>query len=427
MRKIVLLLPLFIWANDLSNLINSLEKNEMIKSYDYQIQSLDAQISSVNRGYFPKIDASISGSSTSVLAPDNAFSLESSSIAPNAVAKLSWTLFDGFYKAAKSEDLTAQKNSMKYDKEAMKRDFSMQLTNVYFALLNLKEDLKSAYQKHDMLKAQQYRLEKFNQNGLVTSDEVEKMKSAYLSNQIKIDHLKYNIDKIKHNIALLTNQDVQTLDRVYFKEPKSKELETSEEILSLEEKIKSIDAQIDQVNSAHWPTVYFEDQYIYTYYPDGYEAPSMTLGSSTVTFTMPEQQNKIQFALSMNITDFGQTSLKAQAMKMQKMALQEQLAYKKREAQSDFELSMKYIKIAKENILTTEQNVVANQKTFNAIDKKYQARVVDNVSYLDALNSLIEARAMYEKSINDYNLEIAKYYNNQGQNIENYITKEMIK
>ena len=103
---------------------------------------------------------------------------------------------------------------------------------------------------------------------------------------------------------------------------------------------------------------------------------------------MAEQQNKIQFALSMNITDFGQTSLKAQAIKMQKLALQEQLEYKKRESVSNFELSIKYIQIAKENILTTEQNVVANQKTFNAIDKKYEARVIDNVAYLDALNSL---------------------------------------
>jgi outer membrane protein TolC len=118
--------------------------------------------------------------------------------------------------------------------------------------------------------------------------------------------------------------------------------------------------------------------------------------------------------------------MSADSINQQILALKEQLIYKQRESISKFNLSTKYIKIAKNNILTAQQNVVANQKTFNAIDKKYRARVVDNIAYLDALTRLIRSKSSYEKAKNAYQLELATYYHNRGDEISQYITKETI-
>jgi outer membrane protein TolC len=56
------------------------------------------------------------------------------------------------------------------------------------------------------------------------------------------------------------------------------------------------------------------------------------------------------------------------------------------------------------------------------ITQKYNAGIVDNVAYLDALSSKTQVQAMYKKALND--LEIAYaiyyyYYNNK--NIEEFL------
>jgi outer membrane protein TolC len=421
-----LLLASSLNAHDLIGLIDALDQNELVKSYDYQIKSLNSQIISTNLGYLPKIELGVSSRITQVIEPEDAFSLEPTEIAPNMSAKASWVLFDGFYKMNLSNDLSAQKEGMQYDKATLMADLSLNLTKLYFSIQNQQEDIKAQRQKMDMLKAQQTRLEKFYQSGVVTQDEVEKIKAAILSNQINIDNIKYQVDKMMLQMQIFTNQQILTLDPVTFVEPTDETFIESDEIMALKAKIRSLEAKIGQVHSEHWPKLVVMDEYIYTYFPDDYEYPSMTMGSMDIELKSPEQQNKVSFSVSMNLTDFGVTTFKADGIYQQLLALKEQLIYKKREAMSEYNLSVKYIKIAKQNIETAKQNVVANQKTFNAIDKKYKARVVDNVAYLDALSNLIAARSSLQKAKNAYQIELANYYHNKGETIKERITKETI-
>ena len=429
MKKIILIYILgisLLSAQDLKTLIDSLQTNELIKSYNYQIKSLTSQKISTNLGYLPKIDLGVNSRITKVLEPEDAFNLEPTQFAPNLSAKATWVLFDGFYKLHKSNDITAQRESMVYDKNRLQAQLSLTLTTLYFQIQNLKEDIKALNQQRDMLKAQESRLSKFYQSGIVTEDEVEKIKAVALSNQIDIDNLNYTIDKLTLNISIMTNQEILSLDKVEFKEPTNNNYLQSDEVLSLRAKIESLEAKKWQIYSSNFPKIVLMDEYIYTHFPDDYKYPSMSFGASSINLNLPQKQNKITIALSMNLTDFGSTTMSADSINQQILALKEQLIYKQRESISKFKLSTKYIKIAKNNILTAQQNVVANQKTFNAIDKKYRARVVDNIAYLDALTRLIRSKSSYEKAKNAYQLELATYYHNRGDEISQYITKETI-
>jgi len=221
-KKIILIYILgisLLSAQDLKTLIDSLQTNELIKSYNYQIKSLTSQKISTNLGYLPKIDLGVNSRITKVLEPEDAFNLEPTQFAPNLSAKATWVLFDGFYKLHKSNDITAQRESMVYDKNRLQAQLSLTLTTLYFQIQNLKEDIKALNQQRDMLKAQESRLSKFYQSGIVTEDEVEKIKAVALSNQIDIDNLNYTIDKLTLNISIMTNQEILSLDKVEFKEP----------------------------------------------------------------------------------------------------------------------------------------------------------------------------------------------------------------
>ncbi|WP_321778704.1 hypothetical protein [Sulfurimonas sp.] len=58
---------------------------------------------------------------------------------------------------------------------------------------------------------------------------------------------------------------------------------------------------------------------------------------------------------------------------------------------------------------------------FLTISKKYDAGIVDNVVYLDALSSQTTAKALYETSLNDLEVAFATYYYYAGKNIEEFI------
>jgi outer membrane protein TolC len=63
----------------------------------------------------------------------------------------------------------------------------------------------------------------------------------------------------------------------------------------------------------------------------------------------------------------------------------------------------------------------ASNRTFEIIDKKYKARVVDYVKYLDALSQKTEAQAQFNRAIGALKISYARYYYFAGYDVKEFI------
>ena len=63
----------------------------------------------------------------------------------------------------------------------------------------------------------------------------------------------------------------------------------------------------------------------------------------------------------------------------------------------------------------------ASNRTFEIIDKKYKARIVDYVKYLDALTQKTEAQAQFNRAMGALKISYARYYYFAGHDVKEYI------
>ena len=82
------------------------------------------------------------------------------------------------------------------------------------------------------------------------------------------------------------------------------------------------------------------------------------------------------------------------------------------------------IKTSNIKIISAKSALISATSAFKTISKKYDAGIVDNVVYLDALSSKTSAKALYETSLNDLEIAYASYYYYAGKNIEEFLKWE---
>ena len=158
------------------------------------------------------------------------------------------------------------------------------------------------------------------------------------------------------------------------------------------------------------PTIFVEDSYS-TYEYDGLNP----------AFDMVDEQNKVTVGVSLTLFDFFAKSKEKEALMLQKMKLQSQYAYQKDKAKRELALAFQSLSTAKSSIDAAPERMVAADKTYEYVNKKFQANVVDNVTYLDALSEKYEAMAMYNRSLNQYEYEKAAYYFYASKDIKEFV------
>jgi outer membrane protein TolC len=85
------------------------------------------------------------------------------------------------------------------------------------------------------------------------------------------------------------------------------------------------------------------------------------------------------------------------------------------------ELALEKIKSVRLRVTSAKSALDAAASAFRTINEKYNARIVDNVTYLDALSARTTAKALHEKALNELDLSYAQYYFASGKNIEEFI------
>ncbi len=398
--------------NDLSMLIEKAQENELVEIYKQKVVSSEKGYEAARSSYFPRIDL---GAGAQYNANNDVFAkgpFDAGQIY-SAQAQVNIVLLDGFKRENLLDEKTELKKSSNHSLVDIQKQVSLNVSSLYFGLKNIQADIKALKQTKEQLNEQLKRQEQFFQAKLISEDNVERIKAAIANTDYAMESLLYNSDEATAQLYTLTNVVVENIDNSSISAPDYEDVQELDSLKALASQSSSLGYKAEQANSVKYPSITFNDTMSYMNYQD------LSFGNIPIEF--PELQNKASLNLSLNVFDYGAASDQRQAILAEQSALKANLAYQRKSATADLKLAQRGIKRSESLIKSAKASQEASQKTFDIIDAKYKARVVDYVKYLDALTQLTDSQAQYNRALGALEISYARYYFYAGFDVKDFI------
>ena len=408
-KLLVLILPALLYAGNLSSLLNSAENsNYLLKASALNTEAKKKELDAQKSSFYPALDVGATYVSFDKVSPFQAGNTL------NVYAKAGIDLFDGFRKSS----LVEQKNSLyeasQYDLTHTQKSLTLSIVQDFFNIKSAEASLKALKEKSHQLQADIKKIKKFKSAGLASQDYVDKLQSSFDTNKYDIESLKLHIKTLKNYLSLKTGMEIITLDNTTLSNPQNLAFIPSEAIKSLEKQAQALESTAKATSAVYYPNIRLEDTY-------GYYDYSKDDGLKKMGTEQVEKQNKIALMANMRLYDNGVNKKQKQALYLQKRALQEQINHQKSGEKIRYRLSLDALKTAILNIESAKSASKAARSAYKTIQAKFNAGIVDQVTYLDSLSQKTASAARYQKSLNDYEIAKATYYFTSNKNIKDFI------
>ena len=410
MKKFIfLIVPALLLCDDLKSLLEfAKNSNNIINAKKISKSAKQKELDSSKSTYYPTIDI---GGFYQRYDEKNAFM---SGTTYGAGATFGIDIYDGGKKYHTIKQKKYEFSSSDYDFKDTQKSISLAIVEDFYNIKSLKSLLQARQEASKAVKAQLQRMQRFYDVKMATSDDVDRLQSAYDKNIYAIESLKFQILSLKKALELKVGKEIKSFDDSKFKKLEDDNGDELDKIKALKASKNSILSRSETIDSIYYPNIRVEDNY--TFY--GYEDKPSING---MPIEQLDNQNKLMATLNLRVVDFGVIREKKEALNLHAKALQEQILYKSKEQKMQQKLSKERIKTSKLNIKSAKSALKAANSAFKTITEKYNAGVVDNVVYLDALSSQTDSKATYEKSLNDIEVAYAIYYYYNAKNLEEYL------
>ncbi len=416
MRTLFLLplLTLSVWGSNLGALIEKAQSNELIDVYKAKLTSATTAYDATKSSYYPRIDLGASGQ---LISPRD--SLGAGQIY-NVHAEASVIVMDGFRRENILDEKTKLRHASEYDLSQIKKDVALQVASLYFNLQIVQADIDALEQTREQLLEQLNQQRKFYEARLTTEDNVVRIEAALANLDYRVEVKRYDYDETMAKLYTLTNEVVEVVEEGGLVEPYYAQVAELDTLKSMTATAEAVKFKAEQVDSSYYPNIILSDRFGYTAYEDDAfdELAGSPLGGS---FERINTQNVLMLSLKMNIIDFSAASEQKQVVLAEHNALKAQLAYKRKQVDADLKLAERAVERSKKLLEASELSQKASNRTFEIIDKKYKARVVDYVKYLDALTQKTEAMAQYNRAVGALEISYARFYYFAGFDVKEYI------
>jgi outer membrane protein TolC len=404
----ILSLSAFLYAQNLTELVETAHKNRLVKSAKHSLNASKKTYESVKSSYLPSIEIGANLQNVYEETP----ALPENSI--KAYATLKYMLYDGGKKYDTYKQLDSNLDAKIKNLESIKNDISLDVSRLYFQYLSLLSDKKATTQEMEQLKAELKRLVMFYKSGSVTKDEVQKIDSRVKISNVKLQEIELDIQKTLHTLEYYTTKKIETITEgstIDYFEHQPKELRA--DILKLKFEASANKYAAESLRSANYPTLSFNNTASYSEYFFSDE-------KNDAGFLI-DTQNIALLNLSWNILDFGATTKSYEAKYEEYLSKQAILEHQKAIADVDYRLAKKSVEIAKVKIEATKATLDASSSTYKLVKLRYQNGVVDNIAYLQALSEKYEASRGYKRALYDYEIKKAELIYYSGKNIKEYL------
>ncbi len=410
MKKLwLLVLPAWLFAQNLSSLLDAAQSaNHLLKSAKINVQAKQKELDAQKSSYYPTVDVG-----AAYVSYDKYIQFQAGNTL-NVYAKAGIDLFDGFRKSSLVAQKKSQLKASQYDLAYNQKSLSLSIVQDYFNIKSAEASLQALQEKSKQLQADIKKIKKFKKAGLASQDYVDKLQASFEANRYNLESLKLNIQRLKNYLSLKSGMQIETLDDAHFSTPKNLTFQPSEAVKSLEKQAEALASASKATNAVYYPNVRLEDTY-------GYYEYSRDSGVKAFGIEQIDKQNKIMLIANMRLFDNGAAKKQKQSILLQEQALQEQINQQKEEEAIRYKLSMNTLQTASVNIDSAKSAYSAATSVYKTIKAKFNAGIVDQVTYLDALSQKTASQARYQKALNDYEIAKATYLFTANKNIKDYI------
>ncbi|QOP45232.1 TolC family protein [Sulfurimonas paralvinellae] len=418
MKKLLLLtvVPVLMFGDDLKSLLEfAKENNNLVNASKITVEAKDKEVQSAKSNYYPTLDAS-----AFYKRDDDASPFQPGTVY-GANAKLGFDIYDGGKKSYTEKQKINEKRAAGFTYEDTKKSTELSITQDFYNLQSLNASLQARVEASNAVKAQLDRVRHFYEADLATSDDVDRLQSAYDSNIYAIESIKFQITALKKALELKVGKRISSLDESEFVKTVQDNQEELDSIQALRFNKRALENLSETVTSYYMPTIRIEDTYSVYGYQDKPVIQIPVAGVPPAPIELLDNQNEIMATVGIRLFDFGTLREQKEAIQLQADALNQQIIFKSKEQKMQLELATQRIHTAKLNIKSSKSALKAATSALKTITEKYNAGIVDNVVYLDALSSKTEAKARYETALNNLEIAYALYYYYNNKNLEEYL------
>ena len=342
-------------------------------------------------------------------------------------AKANWEIFSGFKTYNKVREKGSLYRASIEDKEHTKDQLFLNIIEQYYGYFTNRAQLLSLEQKRTQLESNIRRVERLYNAGLTTIDDVESLRAEVLATEHEIANIKMEIEKNKFMLSLLSQSEVEALERKTIKTPLFKLDENRHDLNMLNFQAQSAKYQARQIN--YLPIISVSDTYVIN--SDIGKPGAITLKDPTMNmpgFDMtsilrrqfPLNQNQIMISATIHL-DALTIYRQNEAARLGYMKSLKELAYKKEEQKKDERMYRKSLEIAVAKIKASEAALRSANIAFDNVAKKYDAQILNFTDYLQSLTKKVEAEATYNQALNNYEMQKAYYIYYSGQDLAQHI------
>ncbi|MGI0406622.1 TolC family protein [Helicobacter himalayensis] len=415
-------------ANDglsLTDLLEGAKNNYNLEAKDIAILQAEANKAAAQREFFPTLDGSYAFQDT-----NNTYRKMQTH---TASLRANWEVFSGLKTYNKVRERSSLHRSSIADRANTKEQLFLNVIEQYYGYFSNQAQMISLEQRRKELAANIKRIERLYNAGLTTIDDLESLRAQILTTEHDIANIVLEMERNKLILSLLTNLDVKDLRRVDIKMP-TLTLQKRQDIIALEERAKSITFQAKQVT--YLPTIAISDSFSWNSLGNVTSKPALNEllgggagggfsfgGSNFMKMSFPPTQNVLGVSVDMRLFDFFNLSKQKEALRYSALQAQKELAYKKNEQEKDEKLYRKSLEIAQAKIKSAEAALKSANISFENVAKRYNSQILNFTDYLQSLSTKFNAETTFIQSLNDYEIEKARYLYYSGQEIEDFIQK----
>lgn len=401
------LTPLFLYSQNLEELVNLSINNKIVSSSKQSLESIKDEYESVKSGYLPSLDIGATHAITDE---------ETTSVAKNsskAYGSISYELYDGGKKSDTYDSYESTIKSNQESLEALKNEISLDVITKYYNYLSYISQKEAKLKEIEQLGSQLTRLSRFLDAGTTTQDEVEKIISTLENSKVTLQEIELEMITILHNLEYITGQKVSIDIGSSIKEPENEiKTDSRADLKAKEYAIESKLSNARSEKSANLPTITLDNTY--TYYDPNYDNKSYQNNAL-------EHQNILSANLKWNLFSFGETKYKYESKFKEYLSSKLTYEYERNKADIDLQLAIKAYEISKSKIKSSQANLKAATTAYEIIKSKYENGLVDNISYLTSLSEKFAALSQLKKSQNDLEIKKANILYHSGKKLGEYI------
>ncbi len=397
---------MMLFSGNLENLVQQSYHAEPINIAKANVQSVELENEAIEESYMPHLY--VGGSANAIDKEGFGAARQSSSLYAKATA----VLYDGGKKWAYQRQYKSKIEAEKAKLQSDKNQQALMTIEAYYSVLNVLEQKRATEQESQQLSKEIERFQIFYQAGTASADQVEKIRASKAQNDATLAELDLNLQKAQLNLEWLVGRSVTVEEGSRLVEPTFNEANRRADIEAMELEVTANQENIAIAGANMRPNVQLQGKYTHSQYAYDNEGFNPNF---------PENQGQITVSAEWKVFDFGMTKKQKQVSELGYIASKEQLSYQSRLAELELANAKKSLEIAKTKIEAAQARVDASDKTYEAISQKFHAKVVDNISYLDALSDKYDALASLKIAQNDYEVNKANYYYQAGIELQEKI------